>query len=370
MNCNIIKDLIPLCSEGLCSEESEKQIKEHIRDCEKCRMLYEHAPQNSEGDTPKAETPPEKNIFKKVNKKLKRHRIVDIILLLFIAGIIAVLGWLTYGQITKNHGCQSFETIFQSIEVKKLGGYIADGDFKSYMNNITNGHVGDLYTANKIDYIRQNDIRLLEETFEKAYGDTKVKDIKVKSEYVDMLAEESVAIYSTLTITFENGKEFSADFVKDVDGLYRGYGGYSPSEENFTAEMEFDNAIEFTSWHEAYPLGLVEALMIKNNSTSNFLLNKFHIEDWDGMRNGRDSLLEKGFVMNNFFFSRYRFDEEKNMFYYEASLDASDSQGTAQLRTRIYYDHTGMIAPEKDTIEIYTNGCTSELEEALRNFFG
>ena len=41
MNCNIVKDLIPLYIDGCCSEESEKVVEEHIRDCDDCKKLLE-----------------------------------------------------------------------------------------------------------------------------------------------------------------------------------------------------------------------------------------------------------------------------------------------------------------------------------------
>ena len=41
MNCEIIKDLIPLCIDGCCSEESEKAIGEHINHCSECKKLFE-----------------------------------------------------------------------------------------------------------------------------------------------------------------------------------------------------------------------------------------------------------------------------------------------------------------------------------------
>ena len=41
MNCNIVKDLIPLYIDGCCSEESEKAVEEHIRDCHDCKRLLE-----------------------------------------------------------------------------------------------------------------------------------------------------------------------------------------------------------------------------------------------------------------------------------------------------------------------------------------
>ena len=41
MNCDIVKDLIPLYIDGCCSEESEKVVKEHTRGCHACKKLLE-----------------------------------------------------------------------------------------------------------------------------------------------------------------------------------------------------------------------------------------------------------------------------------------------------------------------------------------
>lgn len=41
MNCNVVKDLIPLYIDGCCSEESATQIKEHLSGCKPCRKLFE-----------------------------------------------------------------------------------------------------------------------------------------------------------------------------------------------------------------------------------------------------------------------------------------------------------------------------------------
>jgi len=41
MNCNVVKDLIPLYIDGCCSVESEKIVKEHIESCSSCRKLLE-----------------------------------------------------------------------------------------------------------------------------------------------------------------------------------------------------------------------------------------------------------------------------------------------------------------------------------------
>ncbi len=41
MNCDIVKDLIPLYIDGCCSEESKKAVEEHIRNCDDCKKLLE-----------------------------------------------------------------------------------------------------------------------------------------------------------------------------------------------------------------------------------------------------------------------------------------------------------------------------------------
>ena len=41
MNCQIVKDLIPLYIDGCCSDESQKAVAEHIKNCNDCRKLME-----------------------------------------------------------------------------------------------------------------------------------------------------------------------------------------------------------------------------------------------------------------------------------------------------------------------------------------
>ena len=41
MTCEVIRDLLPLCADGVASEESRAAVKAHIRTCNECRALYE-----------------------------------------------------------------------------------------------------------------------------------------------------------------------------------------------------------------------------------------------------------------------------------------------------------------------------------------
>lgn len=39
--CGVIGDLLPLYAEAICSEQSGELVEAHLRECEKCRLLYE-----------------------------------------------------------------------------------------------------------------------------------------------------------------------------------------------------------------------------------------------------------------------------------------------------------------------------------------
>ena len=44
MNCEIVRDLLPLYEDGLCSEESRGAVEEHLKTCEACRKLLPEGP--------------------------------------------------------------------------------------------------------------------------------------------------------------------------------------------------------------------------------------------------------------------------------------------------------------------------------------
>ena len=48
MNCNIVKDLIPLYIDGCCSEESKEVVEKHISDCDDCKRLLEDMKSSSD----------------------------------------------------------------------------------------------------------------------------------------------------------------------------------------------------------------------------------------------------------------------------------------------------------------------------------
>ena len=50
MKCEIIRDLIPLYCDGICSDETKAAVEEHIAHCENCGKLFQI--ENSEPEMP------------------------------------------------------------------------------------------------------------------------------------------------------------------------------------------------------------------------------------------------------------------------------------------------------------------------------
>lgn len=373
MKCEIIKDLIPLSAEGLCSKESEKEITEHIRTCENCRLLYEKSPEKTEY-TP---IPDEKETFKKVSRKFKKLTIKSGVIALLLIAVFAVLGWLTYGQIAKYEGAVSFETIVQSFEVRKIAKYIADGDFDSYVDSISNDRNRNL-SLETVDILKEQNKKNLTEAYLSAYGDTEVKSISVKSSYsLDgvSLSDYKGIIRNNIRIEFADGRSLEMDLFKNPDGKYNCPERYVSnsflveSDRMSSAEQKFHNALVYANSCDILSsLGFEST--IKSKDIMKIYTGMFHKQYIDDVTVGKNAFSETGFDITNAYFSDYRFDGLENMLYYDLTLLAEDGKGTAVMMSRIYYDYMGLYPPEKDDITVSTNGCTPELEQALYNFFG
>lgn len=84
MNCNIIKDLLPLYVDDCCCEESAQLVSSHIEECEACRKEYELMTKSMASDSTPA---PQKDGFKKINL-WKASIIQSVMLFLSFAVII------------------------------------------------------------------------------------------------------------------------------------------------------------------------------------------------------------------------------------------------------------------------------------------
>lgn len=81
LDCSVICDLIPLCRDGIASEESEKLVKEHIADCENCKHeFYEDFAAETDGKIEPDD--------KKIVGALKKRWTVALAALLIVGALI------------------------------------------------------------------------------------------------------------------------------------------------------------------------------------------------------------------------------------------------------------------------------------------
>ena len=91
MDCNVIKDLLPLYVDECCSEESTRLVAEHLDTCESCRKVYSQMCETSQ---------PQKN----APKTVRLHRISDWkasllqSVMLFVSFAIITLGVILEGS--------------------------------------------------------------------------------------------------------------------------------------------------------------------------------------------------------------------------------------------------------------------------------
>ena len=107
--CSMIEDLLPLYVENLVSEETKKQIEEHLKQCNKCSTLLKKMQQNEVFNLQKSEQPNteirEKEIkcIKNIKKKITFKIIISIVITCIVC-LIAISLWNTYRIIQDEDG--------------------------------------------------------------------------------------------------------------------------------------------------------------------------------------------------------------------------------------------------------------------------
>ena len=89
LSCAVIRDLLPLYAEGLCSEESRVLTESHLETCAECRKLYAHLPEEPE----KIAVPEEGKALRKLNSKLRQNRFTKMMAAVFCVLLVLFGVW-------------------------------------------------------------------------------------------------------------------------------------------------------------------------------------------------------------------------------------------------------------------------------------
>jgi len=139
MKCNVVRDLFPLYFDGLCSEETRKQLEEHLEHCDACRRLRQNleAEQEWHGENP--EWNPSIVPLKKVKKKIRRKNILIGVCLFFLLLFMVCVSLLAYGQINKKG--ISFEMIYDAVRFRHIGKQFASGNIDPLYEVLADGYL-------------------------------------------------------------------------------------------------------------------------------------------------------------------------------------------------------------------------------------
>lgn len=86
ITCSIIKDLLPLYVDNLTSEDSNKEIEEHIKECKSCNEVV--AVLKAEIEVPKIDMQLSNSSYKKLFKKM-RNKIISFVSIALVIGVLA-----------------------------------------------------------------------------------------------------------------------------------------------------------------------------------------------------------------------------------------------------------------------------------------
>ena len=143
LSCGIVKDLLPLYEEEICSEDSKKSVEEHLKQCRECAAFYEklHSPleekiaqelfpdeMGKEEEAIAQKEEQERRIIKKGLHKIRSRWIASIIALLMIFPIAGVSVVSCYHEKKKEGIC--FSNIDDILLARKFVMLLENGEYE------------------------------------------------------------------------------------------------------------------------------------------------------------------------------------------------------------------------------------------------
>lgn len=375
MKCDIIKDLIPLYSEGLCCEESKREVEEHIRSCSACESCLKKLPKAEIASFGTDEAVP----FKKVKKRLRLRVALIILLALILLSIVSVLGYMTYCQINHPYGGVSFDSLILSNELKPVGNMLADGDMEGYADSISDFAMN---MGRGMSPDSQNCSGVVLQKLKDGYERVKQyspKPGKIRFGYFDDQSTEAYMAEMPIFFTLSDGREYEYAFcmVRQGDGKFIATNQLCDTlnmKETLGSAGEdiavFVNSVLIANGIAPDNELKAVAQFINHGSSgegiANFVKKRFAPDNREAVFEGITAYFKKGYSVD-MSFSLMRFDEQKQSIYYLVTLIGQDVDTAKIITMRLYADEYGFYSPSSADI---TGADNSDLCKALSEIFG
>lgn len=128
-SCNVIKDLLILYEDDVCSEDSRNVVEEHLKECEKCSNYFQKLKSTDEviSQEIKEELSKDNKAIKRGFKKIRRRWILSMIAVFMLIPAIGI-GILAYHE--KHDDGVAFTNWDDIYRTMKYLGYIEDKEFE------------------------------------------------------------------------------------------------------------------------------------------------------------------------------------------------------------------------------------------------
>lgn len=96
-NCDIVRDLMPMCIDGTASDKTKQMVDEHVAECPPCDKVYAEMRGEAKLELPVQSAAPEfASTVKKMKSRRKRRTWLTLLLGVMIAGLVALAGLYGY----------------------------------------------------------------------------------------------------------------------------------------------------------------------------------------------------------------------------------------------------------------------------------
>ncbi len=335
MKCEIAKDLLALYADGLCSEETVRELEAHLAECSTCENSLAHyrtnlsTQQNTEEDA--AIRP-----MKKVRRKLLRHKWQIVLTSTILALLLGCVGVLTVGEIRGS--IVSFSTCSDIIRLNHVTKQMAKGNTQALMDALA-FRWEDVYAIKATDlkdfseyknYLQQQmdkaylhyfdgkrvhvEFGGVENTYTSTYADINRSPVSITdNKMYTYFFYEGDTLLTTIYFYSRNGKYFVQQFSEGNELCHSDY--------SFgTNVLPMDNLLmEIVRYatEERYE-NFAETGEIKDSTPLRMLYRQSEMEGLNPeLRDKVKQLNEKGFGVKDFLYGVENFDTEKSRWIYK-----------------------------------------------------
>lgn len=210
MNCNIIKDLLPSYIDGLCSAETEREIKEHLMNCDACKKVYEAMQTEITDEMVEQlgmrndEKQQELSVFRSMKKVMQKRLTAKIVSLSVAILVILFMIVLVLTQFHPEWEILNYQQYVLRTKALNMSEKLIEGESDSFLNEILLGmKKNDVMIDERVKQMVINGIDDLQKQYISG------KDIKVKVSQTSWFKETGEYSVTTSFV----GDEFEVGIV-------------------------------------------------------------------------------------------------------------------------------------------------------------